>query len=106
MRMFGNEISYYNTKQSSDNNIESKPFNFLDLFMNLANEQEFSQKMSKMLLDSSIIVPTVTGLPLNLKVIATSTIDLNAKGKMDFRSPQKSIVLEGAISPRFVIPVI
>ncbi|XP_052061384.1 apolipophorins-like [Mytilus californianus] len=105
MRMFGNEISYYNTKQSSDNNIESKPFNFLDLFMNLANEQEFSQKMSKMLLDSSIIVPTVTGLPLNLKVIATSTIDLNAKGKMDFRSPSKSIVLEGSISPSGAVEV-
>jgi hypothetical protein len=31
MRMFGNEISYYNTKQSADNNIPNgdKPFNFL-----------------------------------------------------------------------------
>ena len=102
MRMFGNEIRYYNTKQSADNNIPNgdKPFNFLDMFMSLAKEQTLSQKMSKILMDSAVITPTVTGLPLSLKVLATSTIDLNAKGKMDFRSPSKKVIMEGSMTPR------
>lgn len=103
VRMFGNEITYYNTKQSSGNSVNQKKFNFLEMFMNLANNHQFSQKMSKVLLDSSIITPTVTGLPLNLKVTATSTVDMNASGKMDLRSPSRKVVMEGSISPRYDI---
>jgi hypothetical protein len=56
--------------------------------------------MSKILMDSAVITPTVTGLPLSLKVLATSTIDLNAKGKMDLRSPSKKVIMEGSMTPR------
>lgn len=52
-----------------------------------------------MFLDSSYIVPTSSGFPLNLTVNGTATVDLRMKGKMDLRHPP-TLDIAGLVRPR------
>jgi hypothetical protein len=56
-----------------------------------------------MFLDSSIIIPTISGFPLNLTVDGSATIDVEASGKMDLRklaTNPPSLSINGYIKPR------
>ncbi|KAH3731002.1 hypothetical protein DPMN_057006 [Dreissena polymorpha] len=52
-----------------------------------------------MFLDSSFIIPTASGFPLNLTVNGTAMINLNIHGKMDIKRPP-SLDISGRIAPR------
>ena len=52
-----------------------------------------------MFMDSTYIVPTSSGFPLNLTVNGTATVDLKMKGKMDLRHPP-TLNIAGRIQPR------
>ena len=101
IRVFGNEVIYQRLDGQS-NKPGSKQFNFLEMFMDLKKDHDISYTKSSMFLDSSIIVPTVVGLPMNLTVNGTTTVDMKAKGKMDLGKPAKVILIEGKLMPRSV----
>ena len=57
-------------------------------------------------LNSEMTVPTVSGLPLKLKVKGTTSVDLKASGKMDLRkvsTSPRSLVVDGELRPRSVM---
>ena len=101
-RMFGNEMSYnmFGAKNCIDEDM-TKPnmFEFLKKLRNNA-KQDLSVTKSLMFLDSTYTVPTVAGLPLNLHVNGTSTVALNADGKIDMKKPGSKLVMEGMFEPR------
>jgi hypothetical protein len=56
-----------------------------------------------MFLDTSVVIPTISGFPLNISVDGSATIDLQASGKMDLRqfsSNPRSVSINGKIKPR------
>lgn len=99
-RVFGNEVFYNQLGQSSSK--ASEPgFNFLEMYQELAKGNEISYTKSDMFLDSSLIVPTIIGLPLNLTVNGTASVDLKGRATIDLTKPHKSILIDGIIEPRF-----
>ncbi|XP_041357850.1 apolipophorins-like [Gigantopelta aegis] len=101
MRMFGNELSFLRMHGVD----KIKGFNFLKFLIDLSANHDYSFTQSVLFLDSSLIVPTGCGLPLNLTVNGAATIDLKASGKIDLRkihTSPRSLLVDGVFQPRFV----
>jgi hypothetical protein len=64
---------------------DGKNFNILDFIINLSKEQDYSFTQSFMFLDTSVVIPTISGFPLNISIDGSATINLQASGKMDLR---------------------
>jgi hypothetical protein len=102
MRIFGNELQYINSDDIKTL-LDGKNFNILDFIINLSKEQDYSFTQSFMFLDTSVVIPTISGFPLNISVDGSATIDLQASGKMDLRqfsSNPRSVSINGKIKPR------
>ena len=105
MRVFGNELRYMNFK-GIDSMISKESFNFIDMLMKLTKDNDYTFSQSSMFMDSSIIIPTSAGFPMNLTVNGTATIDLKASGKMDIMkltTNPPSLDINGIIQPRYLI---
>ena len=103
MRVFGNELRYMNFK-GIDSMISKESFNFIDMLMKLTKDNDYTFSQSSMFMDSSIIIPTSAGFPMNLTVNGTATIDLKASGKMDIMkltTNPPSLDINGIIQPRY-----
>ncbi|XP_046338509.2 uncharacterized protein LOC124119888 [Haliotis rufescens] len=101
MKFFGNEM-YYGHFKGVDPIASVKNFNFLDLLIKMSKKHDYSFTQSMMILDSSMIIPTSSGLPLNLNVNGTGTIDLQASGEVDLRNMMaspRSLLIDGIIKP-------
>jgi hypothetical protein len=102
MRIFGNELQYINSDDIKTL-LDGKNFNILDFIINLSKEQDYSFTQSFMFLDTSVVIPTISGFPLNISVDGSATIDLQASGKMDLRqfsSNPRSVSINGKVKPR------
>jgi hypothetical protein len=98
LRVFGNELRYMNF-QGLDSLFSQNSFNILDIMMKLSKEGDYQYTHSSMFMDSSVIVPTSSGFPLNLTVNGTATVDFKASGKIDvMKLPTMDI--RGIIRPR------
>ncbi|XP_063426893.1 apolipophorins-like [Mytilus trossulus] len=107
LRIFGNELQYINTDDIKSL-IEGQNFNILDFIINLAKEQDYSFTQSFMFLDTSIIIPTMSGFPLNISLDGSATIDVQASGKMDLRQIQSNpmtVSIDGKIRPSAALEV-
>ena len=106
MKVFGNELRYMNF-QGLDSLLLSNNFNIIDVLTKLSKENSYQFTHSTTFLDSSIIIPTSSGFPMNLTVNGTATIDLQANGKVDLmKLAQSNLDIHGLIRPRFEhIPV-
>ncbi|XP_052103584.1 uncharacterized protein LOC127737090 [Mytilus californianus] len=107
MRVFGNELLFTRFTGLSDVT-DGKPINILDILTTLAKKQEYSFTQSYVFLDSSVIIPTMAGFPLNLTIDGSATVDLRASGKMDLtkitdRSP--SLSLNGYMKPSGAVQI-
>ena len=102
MRIFGNELQYINSDDIKTL-LDEKKFNILDFIINLSKEQDYSFTQSFMFLDTSVVIPTISGFPLNISIDGSATINLQASGKMDLRqfsSNPRSVSIDGKIKPR------
>ena len=102
MRIFGNELRYTSFRGLSSL-LNEDNFNILDILIGLSKKNDFTFTQNTLFLDSSMIIPTSSGFPLNLTVNGSATIDLKASGKMDLRkigSSPRSMAIIGEIQPR------
>ncbi|XP_070194611.1 uncharacterized protein [Littorina saxatilis] len=100
-RVFGNELAY-SRFQGMDSLTSGKTFNLLDFLINLSENHDYTFTQSIQFLDSSITVPTISGLPLTLSVNGTAVVDIKASGSMDLRKVSKSprsLSVNGEIRP-------
>merc|ERR1712137_673764 len=107
MKVFGNELRYMNF-QGLDSLMSNKNFNIIDMMMQLAKENSYQFTHSTMFLDTSIIIPTSSGFPMNLTVNGTATIDLQASGKIDVMKMAQSnpnLDIHGLIRPSSAVEV-
>lgn len=105
MRVFGNELRYMNFK-GIDSLISRENFNFIDMLMKLSKDNDYSFTQSSMFMDTSIIIPTSAGFPMNLTVNGTATVDIKASGKMDIMklaASPPSLDINGIIQPRYCL---
>jgi hypothetical protein len=80
MRIFGNELRYINSDDIKTL-LDGKKFNILDFIINLSKEQDYSFTQSFMFLDTSVVIPTISGFPLNISIDGSATINLQARNK-------------------------
>lgn len=99
-RVFGNEV-FYNKFEQSAPKASGSNFNILEMFQKIAKGNEISYTKSNMFLDSSLIVPTIIGFPLNLTVNGTVSVDLKGRATIDLTKPHKKILIDGIIEPRY-----
>ena len=105
IRIFGNEIRYDDFHGFDIDTIKEK-FNYLQWLIELAKEHEIDATKSIQFLDSSLVVPTVVGLPLKLSVDGTAVMDVKIRGKLDLRNigaAPRSLDIDGSIRPRFCV---
>ncbi|KAK7501815.1 hypothetical protein BaRGS_00006901, partial [Batillaria attramentaria] len=107
LRMFGNEMTYQRF-QGMDTLTSGKTFNMLDFLIKLSKDHDISLTQSMVLMDTSMTIPTSSGLPLTLTVNGTATVDLQASGKMDLRkvsAKPRSLQIDGEIRPSGAVRV-
>nr|AGM37974.1 apolipophorin [Sinohyriopsis cumingii] len=106
-RVFGNELNYVTlgSKASQDDDFGS--FNLPEFISKLRQNvpQEMSLTKSIMLIDTTLVIPTGVGLPLNLTLNATASMALKVSGQMNLVKPSTSVVLEGSLAPSGAIAV-
>lgn len=104
-RIFGNQMTY-NRFQGIGFLTPAKPYNLLDFLIELSKDHDIGFTQSMQFLDSSITIPTASGLPLSLSVNSTATVDLRVKGKMDLLSVlagPRSTYIDGELRPRYAM---
>ena len=104
LKIFGNEIRYGDLLDLDLSSLKEK-FNYLDWLIELAKERNFDVHKNIVLLDSTINIPTVAGLPLRLRVDGTAAVNLQMKGKMDMlqlMANRPSVDIVGYVMPRSV----
>lgn len=102
MRMFGNELSY-NSFNGFESLLSGDSFNILEMLISMSKNHDYSFTQNIMFLDTSMIIPTSAGFPLNLTINGTATIDMKASGKADLRklgTSPSSLLISGSIQPR------
>lgn len=103
VRVFGNEIKYMNF-QGINSFLSQNSINVIDILMKLSEDNDYQFTQSTMFMDSSVIIPTGSGFPLNLTVNGTATVDLKASGKMDvmkLTTSPPTLDIKGIIRPRY-----
>ncbi|XP_061171948.1 uncharacterized protein LOC133181472, partial [Saccostrea echinata] len=107
LRVFGNELSY-NSFNGLDNLLSGNRFNILEMLISMSKNHDYTFTQNIMFLDTSMIIPTSAGFPLNLTINGTATIDMKASGKADLRkmgtSPM-SLLISGRIQPSAAVEI-
>ncbi|KAL8574007.1 hypothetical protein ACOMHN_029454 [Nucella lapillus] len=87
LRIFGNELAFGMIDGSSVRKLrEGKAQSFFDdLVKKLMKDGEVSFTQSAVFLDTTITFPTVAGLPLNLTLNGSASLELQASQKLDFK---------------------
>ena len=106
MRLFGKDL-YYNSFQGLSNlmsNTVMKPMDFIGFNLG-ENKMNFSK--SSMFLDGSIIVPTIVGMPMNLTVNGTNTVNLQTETFLDVKDIFRtgSALLNAKVYPTVTLEV-
>nr|CAB3262976.1 uncharacterized protein LOC100186072 [Phallusia mammillata] len=107
MRMFGNEMVFEQFGEEITEQAEAGSwFGGLKTLFNLATGAEYSIQHSRMLLDSSVTVPTVAGFPLTLKVSGASTMDVAFGGQIDLNKILfQGFHVGGYVQPRGTVEI-
>ncbi|XP_062611984.1 uncharacterized protein LOC134273790, partial [Saccostrea cucullata] len=107
LRVFGNELSY-NSFNGLENLLSGDSFNILEMLISMSKNHDYTFTQNIMFLDTSMIIPTSAGFPLNLTINGTATIDMKASGKADLRkmgtSPM-SLLISGKIQPSAAVEI-
>ncbi|XP_056009974.1 uncharacterized protein LOC125679922 [Ostrea edulis] len=107
MRMFGNELSY-NSFNGFESLLSGDSINILEMLISMSKNHDYSFTQNIMFLDTSMIIPTSAGFPLNLTINGTATIDMKVSGKADLRklgTSPSSLLISGLIQPSAAIEV-
>lgn len=104
LRVLGNELQYHHFR-GIENFFEKKPdFNYLEVLMELAKKGNVDYTKAYKLIDTELSYPTVSGLPLTLKLNSTATLGLRMDGKFVMRS-FRDIDIKGHVYPSAVVQV-
>ncbi|KAL3871442.1 hypothetical protein ACJMK2_039441 [Sinanodonta woodiana] len=98
MRVFGNELRYmsFNGQQLTGT---GQDFDIFEMIKKISKGGDYTLSESFMFLDSSVIIPTSAGFPLNFTVNGTATVELKANGKFDIRKLSSDLEISGLIQP-------
>ncbi|XP_014673849.1 PREDICTED: uncharacterized protein LOC106814086 [Priapulus caudatus] len=108
VKIFGNELRYWDFHGMEELLTMKDTLNYMDLILELSKEQNFELTKSGIFLDTSLIVPTLTGLPMNLSVNGSLSMNIKVNGKMDIRqivASPRSCDVHGEIKPSAAIEV-
>ena len=77
--------------------------NYIQWLIDLAKEHDYDITKSMMLMDSTMVIPTVTGLPLRMNIEGAATMNVKVNGKLDLRkifAAPRSVDVHGRVKPR------
>ncbi|XP_076066633.1 uncharacterized protein LOC143039999 [Oratosquilla oratoria] len=102
MRLFGNEMYYKHFHGLADLFKSSDYSNPMDLLMDLARKGDIDYMKSLSIIDTEFSVPSISGLPVTLKLNGTATVGLKMSGTFQPRS-LKNVNIQGHIQPSAAI---
>ncbi|CAL4079365.1 unnamed protein product, partial [Meganyctiphanes norvegica] len=104
LKVFGNEL-YYNHFYGLDDMMKGSGFtNPLQFLMELARKGDVDYTKSYQLLDSHLVFPTITGLPVALNIKGSATVAMRMSGNFNVRS-LKNINVEGHFHPSAALKI-
>jgi hypothetical protein len=106
VKMFGNDMGF--AELDSDDWAKLQDFNLLDFLIKLAEPKKIDITRNYQFLDSSLIVPTCVGLPMNLTVNGTASVSLDVDGNIDLRNfaaSPRNLDIKGHIKPSAAVVV-
>ncbi|CAN8004489.1 unnamed protein product [Ixodes hexagonus] len=98
-KMFGNELSWLELPTMEDISDFANGIRTDNWMTRLMNEGKMDIARSAMLIDTTVTVPTVTGLPFRFDIEATVTGGLKTDGKLNLEGAPKDMLIEGFIKP-------
>lgn len=107
MRIFGNDVSLLQFRGIEQLLHRSTTgFNILQELIQLTQKNnEYTKSIT--FIDSSFILPTSVGLPLNLTINGTATVNLRVGGKLDLSQIRsKTLQFKADVQPRLASEVI
>jgi hypothetical protein len=107
LRVFGNEIRSGDIYNIDVEGVKNR-FNFLDLFVQMAQDRNIDFTRNFAFLDTNLVVPTGVGMPLSLGVEGTVTVALKANGKIDIRkilSNPSNFDVTGSVRPSAALEI-
>ncbi|RUS87830.1 hypothetical protein EGW08_004429 [Elysia chlorotica] len=106
-RIFGNEMFFLHSDYQKLPN-EKLRNQWLDMLITLKQKQELAYTLNKQIMDVSMIIPSVAGLPINVEVNGSAVVDLVLSGKADvmkFSSSPRSLDIDGEIRPSAALEI-
>lgn len=98
VRLFGNDVHYHHFRGIENFFDKSTSFNLVEMVMELARTGKVDYTRSFNLIDSEFNYPTVSGLPLQLKLNSKATVGLRMDGQFSATS-FRDIDIAGQIYP-------
>ena len=98
VRLFGNDVHYHHFRGIENFFDKSVDFNIAELVMELAQTGKLDYTKAFNLVDSEFNYPTVSGLPLQLKLNSKAIVGLRMDGEFSFKS-FSDIAVVGHIYP-------
>lgn len=111
VRVMGNELAYRMLDSSDVEKLkDGKASAFRDdVLNNLLKGGQVSFTQSVMFLDSTLIIPTALGLPLNLTVNGSTSVDLKATHNMDVKklfANSQAFEVEATLNPSAAVEIV
>ncbi|XP_076812226.1 uncharacterized protein LOC143459128 isoform X1 [Clavelina lepadiformis] len=106
-RMFGNELAFSTFQTEIAESIQHGSwFEGIQMLYKLITGSDWSFQHHRLLADSKIVVPTMSGLPLTLDVTGISTLDVSVGGQMDLNKIFfEGFYLTGRLKPKGAVEI-
>ncbi|XP_064556915.1 uncharacterized protein Apoltp [Drosophila montana] len=106
LRVFGNDLRYYNIESMAEVALLIKQFNPLYQAQKLLSGKPFSYTKSRVFLDASYSVPLAVGMPLAIHAFGASSVDLSISGNLDKLDVDWHFDVQGRFKPSVSVDVI
>ena len=102
VKMFGNQMHYDHFYGWESVSKKANTPGLMEMISEMARKGKVNYTKSKKLIDTTITVPTVSGLPLNLKINSTATIGMEVDGTFNVKG-LSNIDINGHVHPSAAI---
>lgn len=106
LRMFGDDLYHFGIQDSNPMGTVEEKTNIMSILKELITKKELKFNRNLMFLDSNLLIPTVSGLPLKLGLSGSAAINVEAAAKFDMGGRNRNTEILGVLRPSAAIRVV
>ena len=104
LKMFGNDMYYNNFRGMKSIYKETESPDLMKFIIEMARKGKADYTKSKQLIDTTVVIPSISGFPISLKINSSATVGIQMEGKFNVKN-MRNIDIEGKIHPSAAIEV-